>query len=167
MLNRSDEAMADFTRAVELDPTFADNYMCLGRLWQERGRLLRARIYFNKAAELGEPEAPIFVTLVNLQMGAADFSEGDPLRFAVETLAAADTPGRMRQKAASHQVLIDPDLLVQLAQVAEQAPAGQKGIYLQRLEWLLQIYEQRYAAPAPSKFRQFFGWVRGLFGRVV
>ncbi len=54
-LQRDDEALADFTHVIQLDPTFAKAFLSIGVLLNSRGALREALLYFEKAAQLGDP----------------------------------------------------------------------------------------------------------------
>ena len=50
-LNRFSEAKGHFSRAVEIEPDFADGYFNVGRCWEAEGNLDSARIYYEKTIE--------------------------------------------------------------------------------------------------------------------
>jgi serine/threonine protein kinase len=70
-LNRSEAALADYGRAIELDPGLAQAYVNLGALWANQGHLREALPYFEKAGQLGEPTGVQYAARVRQMLGSA------------------------------------------------------------------------------------------------
>lgn len=53
-LGHSEEALADHTRAIDLDPAYATAYTNTGVVLGNQGKLHKSLSYFEKAAQLGD-----------------------------------------------------------------------------------------------------------------
>ena len=68
-LQQFDQALVDYTRAIDLDPNFAPAYVNKGVTLATLRHLWEALPYLDKAAQLGEQTGTQVAFLVRLQLG--------------------------------------------------------------------------------------------------
>jgi len=54
------QAIADFTKAIELNPKYIEAYTDLGLLYAKKGNLPQALSYYSKAIEISPQNAPAY-----------------------------------------------------------------------------------------------------------
>ena len=70
-LGEQEAALADFTRALTLDPNYATAYLNIGALLGNQGRLQEALPYLKQAAQLGDPQGAPYAAQVRQMLGIA------------------------------------------------------------------------------------------------
>jgi tetratricopeptide (TPR) repeat protein len=63
------QALADFTKTIELDPASSDAYVNIGVLFVKRGALEEGLPFLEKAAQMGDSLGMQFAELVRQELG--------------------------------------------------------------------------------------------------
>jgi serine/threonine protein kinase len=143
-LQQHQAALADFSRAIDLDPNFAGAYLNLGALLANQGQLREALAYFEKAAQLGHTQGAQYAAQVRQRLGIESVPRAlDPAQQAFEDFQQAGSLAAMRQVVASHPILINANFITAIEQaINQQVPPEQWPAFEQRLIWLRQIASQ-------------------------
>lgn len=70
-----DQALADFDRAIQMQPRLADAYSNRGNVWQQKGELQKAWHDFNQAIKLNPRHSAAFNNRANLHQANGELAE--------------------------------------------------------------------------------------------
>jgi len=141
-------ALADFTHAIHLDPTDAQAYLNLGVLLYHQGGFADAVAYFERAAQLGDPQGAPYAAQARQMLGMEPAPSQDPALDAFDAFQQADSVAAMRQAVARFPLLVQPDFITAIEQViAQQVPLAERPAFTQRLTWLRQIASTQRSNP--------------------
>ena len=138
------QALADYERAIELDPNYALAYGNIGALFGIQGKLEKALHYFEQAAQLGDPTSAQYAAVIRKSLGMEPAPSADPAQQAFDAFRQAASPEAMREAAIHFPLLLEAEFIATIEQViAQQVPPDQRQPFQQRLAWLRQIADER------------------------
>ena len=138
MKDRLDEAMAEFRRAVEIDPKSAEAYNNIGRILASKGQLDEAIPYFQNAVaidpDLAEAHQFLGAALYYARGRVADALAQwrEALRVRPDYLLALNEAAHVLAASAEPSVRNGPEA-VKLGERAVQLSGGQEAMYLDTL----------------------------------
>jgi tetratricopeptide (TPR) repeat protein len=136
-----DEALIDFTRAIELDPTNAQAYVYIGALLTNQSKPREALPYFEKAAQLGDPDGARGAAVARQQLGMEGVA---PAQQAFNAMMQAGSLYELRQTVAQFSLMTGQEFIQAVEQViTQQVPPEHKPAAEQRLDWLKQIANEQ------------------------
>ncbi len=135
-----DQALADFDRAIRMQPRLADAYSNRGNVWQQKGELQKALFDFNQAIKLNPRHSAAFNNRANLYQANGELAEAilDYTRsIAIEPAKATAFAnrgltflqlGRSREAEADFKRAIEltPGLKAQLERLIQSEPTFAK-----------------------------------------
>jgi tetratricopeptide (TPR) repeat protein len=132
--------LADYYRAIDLDPNLAHAYVNLGVLFWNQRMWKSALTYFEHAARLGDPIGAQNAGMARKMWGMEPVLPVDPAQQVFDAFQEAVSPEAMRQIATRFPLLLEAEFMPTITQViAEQIPPEQRPAFQQKLAWLRQI----------------------------
>lgn len=135
-LQQYERALADLTPAIELDPNYARAYLYLGVLFGNQGKQREALEYFEKSAQLGDPEGAQYVSAARQMLGMEPVP---PTEQGIIAFQQAGTLEAMRQAVDRYPFLALADFISVIEQAIAQGPPEHRSAFGERLAWLRQI----------------------------
>jgi tetratricopeptide (TPR) repeat protein len=136
-----DDAITDFTKSIELDPTYNVPWNMRGRCWEAKKEYAKAVADYEKAAQLAGKEAyysNYHTAVAMLRAACPDAKVRDgkkALEAAQKAYELAKGPNELSALAAAHAELGEFDKAVEWQTKAiELAPKAQKDQYEERLK---------------------------------
>src|SRR5262249_50117928 len=136
-----DEALTDYTKSIELDPTYVVPWQLRGRTWEAKKEYAKALSDYEKAVQLAGKESSSSGYYTSLAMLLAACPEANirdgkkALEAAQRAYELAKGPQELATLAAAHAELGDFDKAVEWQTKAiAAAPKGLKEQYEQRLK---------------------------------
>jgi tetratricopeptide (TPR) repeat protein len=145
--------MADYKRAIQLDPAFTQAYVNLSILLAQQGALHEALPYCERAEQLGEPRGAEIAARARGLLGAPAAAESGPAQQAFEAFQRADSPDDMRRAVAGYPLMADAAFIFAVEQaIGQQVPPNLRPTFERPLAWPRQVAnEQR-----PGLFGRLF-----------
>lgn len=158
ILKRYDEALADLTQAIQLDPNYSKAYYNLGALFYKQNQLFESLSQFEKAAELGLPEARHALTQVKHALKRESKPQASLTQLAFEAFQKAGSVQVMRQAVLRFPIMIQSDFITAVeGTIAQNVPPENQPAFQERLNWLRQIaHEQNQSKQQKGLFGRFF-----------
>lgn len=127
-LQQYDEALEDYQQVIRLDTNYTKAYLNIGNiLINKKGKAREALPYLEKAAHLGDIQAPDYVIRVRKRIG-------------LEILQQANSPDEVRHNSTGLPFMKDSNFISGLEQIiTQEIPPEHRPFFLQRLTWLRQI----------------------------
>jgi TPR repeat protein len=116
-------------------------YGYIGALLGKQGKLREALLYFEKAAQLGDPQGAQYAMQVQHMLG---MEEVNPAQQALNALVQAGSLDDIQQALVRFPFMTGQEFIQSVEQViVQQVPPEHKPAAEQRLDWLRQIANEQ------------------------
>jgi tetratricopeptide (TPR) repeat protein len=139
-LGQYEAALSDYNHALAVDPTYAKAYLNIGFLLGNQEKHGEALSYFEKAAQLGDPQGAQYAALARQKLAMGTASTAGSAQEAFEAFQQTGSLAAMWLVVAYFPRMVEADFIAAVEEtINRRVPPERRHAFRQQLAWLKQI----------------------------